>query len=65
MFMRIQVSVRRTEHLKKDSALGIAYVEKNYEDDLVGEMQASEDGAKAVNAAIDKLHKEEEERGEQ
>lgn len=64
MFIRIQVSARRKEHLSANDPQAIVSWEKVYEDDLVGEMSASLDGQKAVDKAIDKLHDEEENRGD-
>ncbi len=55
MFIRIQISVRRKEHLSKDAPKAIVYEERTYEDDLVGEMAAAEDAARCVNRAIDEL----------
>lgn len=59
MFIRIQVSARRKEHLSKDAPRALVSWEKEYPDDLVGELQAADDGHKAVDAAIDKLAAEE------
>ncbi len=62
MFLRIHIHLRKESYLKKNDSTAEVSWEREYEDDLVGEMQASEDGAKAVNAAIDRLHKNEEDK---
>lgn len=62
MFIRIQVSARRKEHLSANDPQAIVSWERDYPDDLVGEMSASLDGQKAVDSAISKLHAQEAQR---
>ena len=59
MFMRITVHLRRTEFLHANDAQVTLTEEHTYADDMVGELQASDNAHKLTDRAIDALYAEE------